>query len=825
MSKNTLIEDSNDNIFKPNDMKLIRENSEVPLINIDIDRRSSSFTEFNKPISNESQSLKDTQKDEFFKLSIPNICKQKNNLESETLVAIPSFSSFLTQKKNFVEKLEIDDLKPTFKTYQTEQIKSKNCNFSVIGEKNKVNDFNNSSKCIELNKKLIQINLSLEVVNQDLFLINSDYSKENPEFSETGIKNTTLKIAGSVLVSQIILNVRYFLLFIFSRNQPLSVTTAVSTVTSIYQILTFGTSWSFTQNFGFEVAHAIGSKNHFLTGKLTNQSFVLSFILGTFLSTLMIFGARPFFSNFIEDIDTLNVIESIFKWLSISTPFQFVQHIQVRYFSAIKHKKPLIVGSLLCVLIQMFFMMIFFYNNLINIGLSLSFGLGTIFNVTYNFYHYLYKNPEPKNLLKFKISHVTDDLFNFLKRTVPIFLLMFLTFISYDLIPFFSFIISETAFAIYGVIVSLLAFSFVFSESIAVATNILICRSIGIGELSNFKKIINFSILINTIYVVIVSAVLIGYYESLINLLTEVEIIRIEAYKMKEILIFSNIMFSFHGLLSESLSALKNEVFALKTLLIGRFISGFILCYVIIKYVCIYEIFKPILYSSVLIGMTLGQTLINIINYIKLKSVITNFKLDESDEELPSENINQNNKQIDTDNAKDQFNSIIFNYDIQIDKKFIAKNNNNLNQINDFQLETIVNNEEIPNNKNNDINSKNLKVVTNTKSDEVNTNREYSSNVQDTFENKNLSKLSENKSPTHFSVKKSSIQNEQHLSFNETQENQKSLSVRIPEISYIVEPKSGVVSKLIKYSNHVKSVKKLIDSSKSSKTYKNSYND
>lgn len=444
--------------------------------------------------------------------------------------------------------------------------------------------------------------------------------KSTSTVDEYSYKSTIFKIfkiGGSIIFAQLLGLIRYTLLYVFSRQYGLAVLTAVSTVTSLFSIITFGISWAFSQGYGFKASEYAGAQEYSKLGRLTNKAMFINIVIGTVLAILLAFCSKSIFSAFITDAETLSNIQSIFSSISLCTPLQFIQMVQLRYFLAIGYTSPLIIAAIcgtIGELIALFIIVQLIGS--VSFGLGLSFAIGQGVLVGYNAYVFFFNNPSPASRLPWDIKDITNGMWNFVKYTIPLFTLIFLTYISYDLVPFLAFTISESAFATYGLIFTMLSFAIIFAEAIAAANNVLLNKAIGQKIEGYFFKIIYSTGIIILIYLLITIPIFIGTYHHLVGFFTTVEKAKTEAYSLKFWFIIAQTLLCFHPFISESITALGDEYFPIYTLIAGRFIFSVGLTLLMTKV-------WSLGVSSILISFSIGQLVILLVNSYRLYSLVS----------------------------------------------------------------------------------------------------------------------------------------------------------------------------------------------------------
>lgn len=483
-----------------------------------------------------------------------------------------------------------------------------------------LNEINNNNKNFPQSSNFFNQTTKENTVISSLHNNNSNNNNNEEDIHESySFKNliiSILVIGGSIIFAQVASLIRYSMLFIFVRKDGIEEVAAVSTVTSVYSIITFGTSWALTQGYGFKCSEYFAAKEYIKLGRLTNKAYFLNLVIGVFLGLFLALTIAPIFSLLIDDAKTIKNIDILYKILALSTPFQFLQMVLTRYYLAINNTIALVISVIFSVIVQLVFSFILVNGfGWVSSGIATSFVLGTLACSLYLEISYRYFNPYPDMLLPFDFSDIKKGFWAFIKYSFPLFILLFLTSISFDFLPFLTFLISKEAYPVYGVILNLLSFSYIFAEAIAAGNNVLLNKAIGEKVQQYFLKIIMSTVLIITIYLIIAFFVLLFFYNVLISAFTTVESVKQDTSDMKFWFMICLIVFSYQALIAESLTAMGDENFPIITLIIGRFLltAGFSVLFA-----------KGFKWgnNSVIIALNIGQLMVLVANIFRLYYIL-----------------------------------------------------------------------------------------------------------------------------------------------------------------------------------------------------------
>jgi Na+-driven multidrug efflux pump len=424
------------------------------------------------------------------------------------------------------------------------------------------------------------------------------------------------KIAVSICYSMIIMDLRVTSLYIFTKEYGIDVVEALSSLIGVYVIMVFGFSWAFNQGYGFLSAQHASNKNYTEIGHLTNKAFFINVVLGCIFSFIMFFFMGPIFSSVLTNANSIRHLDVIFKALSLGVPLHLMQTVLLRYFCAVDHTGTLIYASTFAFITQLVSLFITVYlMKWVDVGIGLSFTLGNFAMFLTNFYIYLYKNPHPEVLIPFKLSEVLEGLWSYIQYSVGPALLIFLTLLSYQIVPFLAIMLGDTIFSTYGILQTILNLSYMFTEALAAASNILV--NYAIGE-RNMKKLIRILVscgILITIYTIIISVLLIFFDYELYGIFTNVTSIRVIAHSLKVYFIVVSLFIAYHSFILETLTALGEKLFPIYSVLFGRYL-------VIIGFSLLFIKYFDMGAKSIFISIIIGQGIIIIANTIYIYAIL-----------------------------------------------------------------------------------------------------------------------------------------------------------------------------------------------------------
>lgn len=429
-----------------------------------------------------------------------------------------------------------------------------------------------------------------------------------------------ISIAGSMVFNFIILVIRYFLLFIFSRNAGFNQLEALGAVIPTYSILTFGASWSLTQGYGFKSSMYAGTREYRNLGLITNKAVFYSLAVGLVLFSIIFFFGGPFFDFILGNQVAVDKISIMLKYISISTPFQFWLMVSNRYFCAAMTPLPLLIGAVIGLAVEVIALLVLVYSmGLINVGIGLSFTLGTLAVVIYNLLNFIYNNPNPEAIVPFKLNETFDGLWRFIVYSMPIGLIVFFSMISLDLFPFLALMVNETVFASFGVIENIFLMTYEFGEAMALSTNIQLNIAKATNNIKYIKTILLASMTIIGSYLLLVSFLLLFFYQDLLSLYTTVSEVITFLSQIQVYFILCQIMLTLHSTLSESISSLGHVYYPLITLFSGRYLIAIVLSVILVKTTSLGGI-------SMILAFFVGLVLTNVANIVKLLLILANLE-------------------------------------------------------------------------------------------------------------------------------------------------------------------------------------------------------
>lgn len=439
-------------------------------------------------------------------------------------------------------------------------------------------NYSEDQEFILIEKEMISTNKEL-ILKKGLKNDNNYDSNENYSYVNLGISIS--KQLGVIVLNQAIASIRFLLLFVFSRDKEKAFLMGVAAIIPLYSIFANNVPWATVQYMGFLVSYYFGKGEPKNIGLIINKSLLYNLIISIIILLTFFFILPPILSNIFTNEETISVIYKVSRLMSIALPFQFLQFILKFYFLSIKQLAHLLYPQLLAFILQIILQCIIIlgYNNHI-LGVGISYGMGQLLVVLYNSYFFFYKNNNSKSVIKFKFSETFDGFFDYILKAFPIGLIVFLNFISIELLQFLSILDGANTFTAYSILTNFFSLLQTFNKSLSVANNMEINRAKGQNRYQFYKRIIFVSLFIVTTYSLIISIVLGFGLKSFMSLYTSnVTILNIVG-SLRVLFVFMFFTNSYIFLFSESLSCFGNAEIPLLNLLIFRFIGTISLAFI-----------------------------------------------------------------------------------------------------------------------------------------------------------------------------------------------------------------------------------------------------
>jgi len=248
--------------------------------------------------------------------------------------------------------------------------------------------------------------------------------------------------------------------------------------------------------------------------------------------------------------------------------------------------------------------------------------MGNLVMFLTNLYVYLYKNPHPEVLVPIKLSCIIDGLWEYIKYSLGPALLIFLSILSIQIIPFLAILLGDKVFSTYSILQTILNMSYMFTEPIAAANNILINYAIGERNMKKVIKILYACFILITIYSLFISILLLLWDYELYGIFTNVDSVKHIAHSLKAYFIVVSFFVAYHCFILESLTALGEKAFPIYSVLIGRYALTIGLGLIFIKSVGMGA-------KSIFISMIIGQGVIIIANGVYMFIVLNTKDIEE----------------------------------------------------------------------------------------------------------------------------------------------------------------------------------------------------
>lgn len=422
----------------------------------------------------------------------------------------------------------------------------------------------------------IQLNDAKNIKIKNLSNKSDDIEDENYSY-----KNLFFAILKQMIVLTLIMaisSVRRMILLVFSRNQELSLIKAVSTIIPLYTVFNNGITWACSQYLGYIGSYYYGKKEYRNLGLATNKTILYNLVISIIVVISFFFIIPIIFTNFFEDPETVSDIDSLSKMMSLAIPLQFIQFIMNMYFFSTKFINHLpysqIIGLVVQILLQVI-IILGFGNHLVGIGVSN--GMGQLFVVLFNLYYYIFNNPNKETYVPFNYLETIDNFENYVKASFPIGLIIFLNFISNELLQFMSILLGETIFTCYSILTIFNSLVQTINKSLSTTNNFELNRALGANKYKYYKRILLTSLIIVTAYSIVFSIIVCIFFESIMSLFTtNLEILdTIIQFRFVYSLLFFTDSFIFY--FGESLTCFKNNRVPLMNLLIFRYFGTIVL--------------------------------------------------------------------------------------------------------------------------------------------------------------------------------------------------------------------------------------------------------
>lgn len=408
------------------------------------------------------------------------------------------------------------------------------------------------------------------IITKDIKNINT----ENENFSHWNIAISISKQMSVLVIHMIFQALRFLLLFVFSREKGKNFLAGVSSVIPLYFIFSTGVPWATVQYMAYRVGYYFGKGEPRNLGLAVNKALLYNLIISIIITLSFIFIVPLIFSKFFHVQETIDVIYKISRLMSISIPTQYLQCIMINYFLAIKQLSHIPYAHIIALAIQIILQCIIIlgFNDHI-VGVAISFTIAQLFVVSYHYYFFVFRNNYEKSSVKFNFAETIDGFLNYVEKAVPVGLIVFLNLISIDLLQFLSIADGQYTFTAYSILTNLFSLLQTFNKSLSTANNNEINRSIGQNKFQYYKRIIFVSLILVTIYSLVISIVLEIFLVKIMSIYTNDDKILGIINSLRTTYVFMFLSNSYIFMLGESLACFGNSKIPLLNLLIFRFIG------------------------------------------------------------------------------------------------------------------------------------------------------------------------------------------------------------------------------------------------------------
>jgi Na+-driven multidrug efflux pump len=293
----------------------------------------------------------------------------------------------------------------------------------------------------------------------------------------------------------------------------------------------------------------------------------------------------------------------MFLWLSLGTFFAYLQIGVMRFLNAIDK----VHISLICTLIGSISQIIFlvgYYNTweLSAFALAMSININCFTAYIFQIIYIIIINPCPEASSLSATDGVTEDYWSFIKYTFVVGSMFFFTMLTFDMHPYIGLLLNVDSFVILNLLCILLLSFYVVCLGISAGNNLIINYLIGRKLYDRILQVFYTSIILVTIYSIIMSILFILFYENIVYMFT---------YKISFIYYFNSqkyyfigcfLLMNYHCVVNETVSSLGGEKYSLISLFSGRVLISFVLGIVLIKTTVLGI-------SSIFIGFIIGQVI------------------------------------------------------------------------------------------------------------------------------------------------------------------------------------------------------------------------
>lgn len=457
-----------------------------------------------------------------------------------------------------------------------------NNDYSIVNNSN-INEIRKDKTYKYFNQHLFRNSIHIDVEDiTKTVLTRMKIAKDLPSY--LNISSQIIRIGFAIMFSMIITDARQLLLLVFSKNYGISMIEALSSFTTVYNILVFGLAWALSQGYGFIAAQYASSKDYVSLGKLTNKVLFINFFLGIMFGLFSFFLLAPIFATILSNPEAIKHINYLWKYFSIGITPHMLQVVLLRYFCAVEKNSTLIYASVVSLVTQVIFMLIFILGfNDIDLGVGLSFSLGNYGLLATNLIIYLKYNPYPEVLIKPTFKDIFEGMLSYILYALGPGSIIFLNIFSYQISTLLATIQSDKVYATMGLLQNALNFTFLINEAVTSAGNVLINFSIGEKNKKKLVKSFLITFIFIFMYTFVVCILLVFFNYNIYSIFTNSYTVLNEAKKLNKLFVILFFLFAFHNLLSETLTALGEKLIPNLTTILGRYIIVIGLSLILIK--------------------------------------------------------------------------------------------------------------------------------------------------------------------------------------------------------------------------------------------------
>ena len=205
--------------------------------------------------------------------------------------------------------------------------------------------------------------------------------------------------------------IRDFTVFPFLRTLNLETSEAYSSFSTVFDILVFHVALSFTKNYSSKITELYVKRSYSQIIRLTNQTYMLFFIVGVVSSSLFVAMLPTIYSKMLNP-KAFAVIIGFFNSIAFGIPFMFIKIVNIKLLEAVNRINVCVYSSLIGLATQIICLFIFIVKlELVGVGVTLSINLGIAVSLTIQMI-YTYKMIENERWLDFDSNKSNYDQFN-----------------------------------------------------------------------------------------------------------------------------------------------------------------------------------------------------------------------------------------------------------------------------------------------------------------------------------------------------------------------------------------------------------------------------